>query len=206
MRRYSIRERLESLLQRKQRRRPLHVIGRALMTGYTTAGLLANSASRASGGPAAHSLITRGLVRDGHDRWLVVRSVNGERERLLGGLVEKDEPPHDACTRELHEDSVSNVDLAACTASIGWSTYRRGRSLRGVAGRWTVTIPLRSASVDVSCFCPVCLRGRGGNEHAVINDVHCRCKSAWTMLGSARRLAWRVRLGREGCRWELRGH
>ncbi len=69
---------------------------------------------------------------------------------------------------------------------------------------YTITIPLRSVSVYVSCFCPVCLRERDGNVHTLGSDVHFRCISIGTMLAGA---ASTVRIdGRKGCRWELRGH
>ncbi len=74
------------------------------MTGHSPPHHAGRPVVRSVVGPAAHPLTVRGLIQDRAGRWLIVHPIGDEDWHLPGGLVEQDEPPRQACRREIREE------------------------------------------------------------------------------------------------------
>jgi 8-oxo-dGTP pyrophosphatase MutT (NUDIX family) len=101
-------------------------------------------------------LVARGLIRDTHGRWLIVRPTSNEHRddhgsdhggdhggghgrgfwHLPGGLVEHNEPPGVACAREIREELALDLTPAALIA-VGWTAPRHAGRHAGRHARVT---------------------------------------------------------------------
>lgn len=97
---------------------------------------------------AEHRLVARGLVTDQEGRWLLVRNLDEEVWVPPGGHVELNEPPRQACAREIVEEAGVRV-VAGRLLTLAWEPPNGRPSTRNTlifdCGRYDSTdTPTRS--------------------------------------------------------------